>query len=131
MKALHRPDLFAWTRFDEARDIDFHGYAWIRADGNVLVDPLPMSAHDLAHLERLGGVSTIVVTNSDHVRATLKPPSASVRRRVGPSPSVMDFRSPAPAGFPMETSSSPVCARSRSTGARPAASSRCSSRTRR
>ena len=72
MKALHRPDLFAWTRFDEARDIDFHGYAWIRADGNVLVDPLPMSAHDLAHLERLGGVSTIVITNSDHVRATLE-----------------------------------------------------------
>lgn len=69
MKSLHRPDLFAWTCFDEARDIDFHGYAWTRPDGNVLVDPLPMSAHDLAHLERLGGARTIVVTNSDHVRA--------------------------------------------------------------
>jgi hypothetical protein len=69
MKALHRPDLFAWSAFDEARNIDFNTTLWCREDGNVLVDPLPASEHDLAHLRQLGGVAWIVVTNSDHVRA--------------------------------------------------------------
>lgn len=69
MKLLHRPDLFAWSQFDEARNLDFHSVAWIRVDGNVLVDPLPMSAHDLAHLGALGGARVIVITNSDHTRA--------------------------------------------------------------
>lgn len=72
MKALHRPDLYCWSRFDETRNLDFHGYALVRDGGNVLVDPLPMSEHDLAHLVALGGASTIVVTNSDHVRATVE-----------------------------------------------------------
>ena len=68
MKRLHRDDLFGWSVFDESRNIDFHGVAWIRGSGNVLVDPVPMSAHDEAHLRELGGAATIVITNSDHVR---------------------------------------------------------------
>ncbi|MCB0221177.1 MAG: MBL fold metallo-hydrolase, partial [Chrysiogenetes bacterium] len=47
MKQLHRPDLFAWLAFDEARNLDFNGFAWVRKEGNVLIDPMPMSAHDL------------------------------------------------------------------------------------
>jgi glyoxylase-like metal-dependent hydrolase (beta-lactamase superfamily II) len=35
-----------------------------------VVDPLPISEHDLAHLRRLGPVQQIVITNSDHVRAS-------------------------------------------------------------
>ena len=68
MKRLHRDDLFGWSVFDESRNIDFHGLAWVRGDGNVIVDPVPMSAHDEAHLGELGGAATIVVTNSDHTR---------------------------------------------------------------
>jgi len=69
MKVLHRPDLYAWSRFDEARNIDFHGYLWVRDGGNILFDPLPLTEHDEAHLRELGGVAWIVLTNSDHVRA--------------------------------------------------------------
>jgi len=69
MKSLHRPDLYSWSTFDEARNVDFHGVCWARADGNVLVDPLPLTPHDRAHLERLGGAAWIVITNSDHTRA--------------------------------------------------------------
>lgn len=69
MKSLHRPDLYAWSTFDEARNVDFHGLCWVRPEGNVLIDPLPMSAHDHAHLAELGGVDHIVITNSDHTRA--------------------------------------------------------------
>lgn len=68
MKRAHRPDLFAWSRFDEARNIDFHSLAWLRPGGSVVIDPLPMSEHDLAHLEGHGPVSHVVVTNSDHLR---------------------------------------------------------------
>lgn len=66
MKRTHRPDLVCWSRFDETRDVDFHSYAWKRADGAILFDPLPMSDHDRAQLDR--GVAWIVITNSDHTR---------------------------------------------------------------
>ncbi|PPD51061.1 MAG: MBL fold metallo-hydrolase [Methylobacter sp.] len=69
MKQLHRRDLFAWSVFNEERDLDFHSYVWVREGGNVVIDPLPMSPHDHAHLQRLGGVAFIVITNSDHCRA--------------------------------------------------------------
>ena len=70
MKALHRPDLFAWSVFDEARNLDFHSVAWV-CDGRItLIDPLPLTAHDREHLRSLGVVEKILVSNSDHLRAT-------------------------------------------------------------
>jgi glyoxylase-like metal-dependent hydrolase (beta-lactamase superfamily II) len=69
VKRLHRKDLFGWSRFDEARNLDFHSVLWVRGGGNVAVDPLPLSEHDQRHLAELGGLATIVITNSDHVRA--------------------------------------------------------------
>lgn len=68
MKRLHRSDLYGWSRFDDSRNIDFNSVLWVRDDGNVVVDPLPMSDHDRAHLDALGGAAFIVITNSDHVR---------------------------------------------------------------
>src|SRR5690606_35386635 len=50
MKLLYRPDLYAWSRFDEARNIDFHSVLWVREGGNVVIDPLPLSAHEQARL---------------------------------------------------------------------------------
>ena len=69
MKALHRKNLYGWSRFDEARNLDFHSVLWVRPEGNVVFDPLPLSAHDAAHLRSLGGVDWVVLTNSEHVRA--------------------------------------------------------------
>jgi hypothetical protein len=69
MKRLHRSDLLGWSAFDEARNLDFHSVLWVRAEGNVAVDPLPLSPHDRKHLAELGGVALVVVTNSDHARA--------------------------------------------------------------
>lgn len=78
MKRLHRPDLFGWSSFDESRNLDFHSVLWTRPEGNVVVDPLPLSAHDERHLAELGGARWIVLTNSDHVRA-----AKAVRDRTG------------------------------------------------
>ncbi|MBE9205135.1 MBL fold metallo-hydrolase [Nostoc sp. LEGE 06077] len=69
MKSLHRPDLYGWSTFNPARNIDFNGIAWIRPDGNILIDPVALSNHDWNHLESLGGVDWIILTNSEHIRA--------------------------------------------------------------
>ncbi len=69
MKSLHRPDLFGWSSFDEARNVDFNGTLLVREGGNVAFDPMPALEHDLAHIEALGGVSWVLITNSDHGRA--------------------------------------------------------------
>ncbi|MEE9425087.1 MAG: MBL fold metallo-hydrolase [Methylococcales bacterium] len=68
MKQLHRKDLYGWSLFDEQRNIDFHSVFWVRKQGNIAIDPLPLSAHDQAHVKSLGGVSIIIITNSDHIR---------------------------------------------------------------
>jgi Metallo-beta-lactamase superfamily len=68
MKQLHRDDLFGWSEFNEERNLDFHSVLWVLEEGNVLVDPLPLSDHDRQHLQVLGGASYIVITNSDHLR---------------------------------------------------------------
>jgi glyoxylase-like metal-dependent hydrolase (beta-lactamase superfamily II) len=68
MKSLHRSDLYTWSTFDAERNVDFNSIAWIRAAGNILIDPLPLCLHDWEHLQSLGGAITIVITNSDHVR---------------------------------------------------------------
>ncbi|MBD2329218.1 MBL fold metallo-hydrolase [Alkalinema sp. FACHB-956] len=71
MKSLHRPDLYGWSIFDSNRNIDFNGIAWIRPSDNILIDPVPLSAHDWRHLQSLGGADWIVITNSDHLRDTI------------------------------------------------------------
>lgn len=68
MKQLHRKDLYGWSEFNPDRNLDFHSILWIRPEGNVLIDPLHLSAHDLNHLRELGGAKYVIVTNSDHCR---------------------------------------------------------------
>jgi glyoxylase-like metal-dependent hydrolase (beta-lactamase superfamily II) len=68
MKRLHRPDLYGWSLFNTERNLDFHSVLWVRPEGNVVFDPLPLTEHDYAHLTELGKLAWIVVTNSDHVR---------------------------------------------------------------
>jgi glyoxylase-like metal-dependent hydrolase (beta-lactamase superfamily II) len=71
MKALHRKDLFGWSSFDLSRNLDFNALLWVRGEGNanVAIDPLPLTAHDEAHLRSLGGVGWVLVSNADHTRA--------------------------------------------------------------
>lgn len=85
MKRLHRPDLWGWSQFDEDRNIDFNGLLWVRDGGNVAVDPMPQSDHDRAHLDALGSVSTIVITNSDHVRDAAGLAKHTGARLLGPA----------------------------------------------
>ncbi len=91
MKRLHRADLYGWSRFDEARNIDFHSVLWVREGGNVLVDPLPLSVHDAAHLQELGGAALVIITNSDHVRDAPRIAKAMGAKLSGPAGEMSDF----------------------------------------
>lgn len=85
MRYLHRDDLRSWSTFDETRNIDFNGLAWIREGGNVLVDPVTMGAFDLQQLKDLGGARFIVVTNGDHIRDAVALATALGAEVVGPA----------------------------------------------
>jgi len=91
MKHLHRPNLFGWSVFNEDRNIDFHSVVWVRPEGNVVIDPLPLSDHDEAHLRELGGVAWIVVTNSDHVRDSMRLAENTGAQLMGPSQEANNF----------------------------------------
>lgn len=84
MKALHKPNLFCWSVFNEERDLDFHSVFWTSAHGNVAIDPLPLSEHDRGHVEALGGIQDIVITNSDHLRGAAELAALSGARVWGP-----------------------------------------------
>ncbi len=91
MKKLHRPDFFGWSRFDEGRNIDFHSVLWVRPGGNIAFDPLPPSPHDQRHIEELGGVAFVVLTNSDHVRGTAELTKQFGAKVLGPAAERDDF----------------------------------------
>lgn len=84
MKALHKPNLYSWSVFDEERNLDFHSVLWTSPHGNVAIDPLPLSEHDRSHVEALGGIQDIVITNSDHLRGAAELAGISGARVWGP-----------------------------------------------
>ena len=85
MKQLHRKDLLSWSEFNQERNLDFHSVLWVRDQGNVLIDPLPLSEHDQMHLQTLGGASIIVITNSDHCRDAKNIAAQTGAKIAGPS----------------------------------------------
>ena len=91
MKLLHRKDLFGWSEFNEERNIDFNSVLWVREGGNILIDPLPLSDHDQRHLQALGGARLIVVSNSDHCRATKQIAERTGAAIAGPRQEQEDF----------------------------------------
>ena len=106
MKSLHRPDLFCWSSFDESRNVDFHGYLWVREGGNVAIDPMPLSPHDLAHLEASGPLGWIVITNSDHTRAAQELAARTGAKIAAPAAERATF--PCPADLWLEEGDEPV-----------------------
>jgi uncharacterized cupin superfamily protein len=75
---LNVPGAWMWSAWQPERGMNFNSYLFERGDGCVAVDPLPLDDASLQHIERLGGVQTIVITNPDHVRA-----SATFQERFG------------------------------------------------
>jgi len=62
-------DVYSWSVFDEARQLDFNGWYLRVEDTALLVDPPPLSAEEADELERLCAPQVIAITNANHVRA--------------------------------------------------------------
>ncbi len=91
MKQLHQNNLYGWSEFNEDRNIDFHGLLWVRPEGNILIDPVPLSAHDYDHLNSLGGAQWIIITNSDHVRDSVAIAAKTGAQIAGPQAEAEHF----------------------------------------
>jgi glyoxylase-like metal-dependent hydrolase (beta-lactamase superfamily II) len=91
MKTLHRPDCFSWSAFQSDRNIDFNGFLWVRPEGNVAIDPMPLSSHDQQHLTALGGLKAILLSNSDHIRSAVELAQATGAEIYGPAGEQGDF----------------------------------------
>jgi glyoxylase-like metal-dependent hydrolase (beta-lactamase superfamily II) len=70
-------DIFTWPWFSEPHGYNFNGYLVLHPEGNICVDPVEPSGHDLEELARRG-VSRILLTNRNHSRAANK-----IRARTG------------------------------------------------
>lgn len=57
-----------WSRWQPDRNMFFNSYFVEAADGNILVDPLPLDEGDTRDIVARGGAAWIVVTNRDHTR---------------------------------------------------------------
>ncbi len=84
MKRLHRKDLFTWSEFVPRLNLDFNSFFWQRDGGNIAIDPLPLSAHDRAHVVELGGIAEIVISNSMHVRGAQQIAAEFGSQLIGP-----------------------------------------------
>jgi len=57
-----------WSVWQPDRNLFFNSFFVQGADGNLVVDPLPLGEADAMEIESLGGVAWVVVTNRDHER---------------------------------------------------------------
>mgnify|MGYP006088026355 CR=1 FL=1 len=95
MKSLHKPGLFTWSEFNAERNIDFNSFFLkgnpIREMENVVIDPLPLSEHDKAHVRALGGIDWIILSNSDHCRAAAEIAEEFKAKIAGPKAESANF----------------------------------------
>ena len=75
-------DVFTWPWFSEPHGYNFNGFLVRDSHGNFCIDPVEPPADVLEEIARLG-VSRILVTNRNHVRAANK-----IRARTGAKTSI-------------------------------------------
>ena len=64
------PSLLIWQTYDPALKADLFSSAITTRNGSFLVDPIPLAHAALAQLFNAGSVSGVIVTNSNHLRAS-------------------------------------------------------------
>ncbi len=61
-------DIFTWSWYSEPHGYDFNGYLVRSHDGNLAIDPVPMTDEAVSEIAALG-VARILITNRSHTRA--------------------------------------------------------------
>ena len=64
------PSLLIWKSYDPALKTDLFSTAITTRNGTFLVDPIPLADAALAQLLNAGSVTGVIVTNSNHLRAS-------------------------------------------------------------
>ena len=64
------PSLLIWKTYDPALKADLFSTAITTRNGTFLVDPIPLADAALAQLLNAGSVTGVIVTNSNHLRAS-------------------------------------------------------------
>ncbi|GAC1387887.1 MAG: hypothetical protein NVSMB31_00940 [Vulcanimicrobiaceae bacterium] len=72
MQPLSIPGAYVWSSFLTGHELSSHSYFFVRGEGNVAVDPLPVSDADLEQMRTLGGLKVIVLTTRDHLRDSVR-----------------------------------------------------------
>ena len=62
------PGVALWSLWQPERNLFFNSFFVEHPDGNLIVDPLPLSDADAAEIAERGGAAWVVVTNRDHER---------------------------------------------------------------
>jgi len=62
------PGVAMWSVWQPDRNLFFNSFFVESAEGNLAIDPLPLSAADAAEVETRGGLAWIAITNRDHER---------------------------------------------------------------
>ncbi|MEQ8765927.1 MAG: hypothetical protein RL885_18555 [Planctomycetota bacterium] len=70
MKRTRFTTLDTWGELQPDRRIDFNGFFWRRAAGNVLIDPMTPTDLCRSVVAESGGARWILLTNHDHWRST-------------------------------------------------------------
>ncbi len=60
--------VWIWSLWKPERNLYFNSFFITRPDGNLAIDPLPLSEADALEIEARGGVAWVVITNADHER---------------------------------------------------------------
>ncbi|MDQ6933646.1 MAG: cupin domain-containing protein [Candidatus Eremiobacteraeota bacterium] len=68
LQPLSIPDAYFWSQWQAEHSLLANSYFFSTDGGNAVVDPLPFDESARAQIEKLGGISTILVTTPDHER---------------------------------------------------------------
>ncbi|MEW6324497.1 MAG: hypothetical protein AB1515_03825 [Nitrospirota bacterium] len=60
--------VYQWSRYSEEKGLNFNGHLIASEREHVIIDPPLLSDEEVAFVQRLGLISSIIVTNRDHVR---------------------------------------------------------------
>jgi glyoxylase-like metal-dependent hydrolase (beta-lactamase superfamily II) len=64
------PGLFLWQAYDPKIKAELFSTAIFTPSGYFLVDPIPLADPAIGELRDAGGISGVVITNSNHLRAS-------------------------------------------------------------
>ncbi len=62
------PEIAMWSVWQPDRSLFFNSFFVAHPEGNLAIDPLPLSDADAAEIEARGGLAWVVLTNRDHER---------------------------------------------------------------